>query len=333
MIRVGLAGYGLAGATFHAPLIRACERMELSAVLTSRDAPGAVRTFDELLERSDLVVVATPNATHFDIARAALHAGKHVVIDKPFTVTVAEADELIALAHDEDRKLTVFHNRRWDADFLTVRAVLPRVGEIQLFEAHWDRFRLAIREGWKEAPHEGTGLLADLGSHLIDQALTLFGAPEAVQADIAIQRPAARVDDYFAVTLHYGSMRAVLSASTLTAEPRPRFALHGTGGSFVKSGLDPQEQQLKEGVDPASSAFGVDPVDGLLTLPDGSQQSIAARRGSYGTFYEQLADALLGNSEVPVEPLSARDVMHIIELARKSAREGRRIHLNGETML
>src|SRR5215218_1798966 len=157
MIRVGLAGYGLAGATFHAPLIHACERMNLSAVLTSRDAPDAVRTLDELIDCSDLVVVATPNATHFPLAKAALEAGKHVVVDKPFTVTMAEADALIALAAKRGRILTVFHNRRWDGDFLTVKRLLEsgRVGEPILFEAHWDRFRPALREGWKEDPSEG----------------------------------------------------------------------------------------------------------------------------------------------------------------------------------
>ena len=180
MIRVGLAGYGLAGAKFHAPLIRACERMELSAVLTSRDVPECVDSLDELLGRSDLVVVATPNTTHFEIASAALNAGKHVVVDKPFTVTLDEADSLIALARERGRMLTVFHNRRWDSDFLTVRKVLPRLGEVMLFEAHWDRFRPEIKAGWREVPQPGGGVLSDLGPHMIDQALLLFGMPQEI---------------------------------------------------------------------------------------------------------------------------------------------------------
>jgi scyllo-inositol 2-dehydrogenase (NADP+) len=192
VIRVGLAGYGLAGSVFHAPLIRACERMELSPVLTSRDVPGRVGTFEELLERSDLVVVATPNTTHFELAAAALKAGKHVVVDKPFTVTVDEADELIALANELQRVLTVFHNRRWDSDFLTVQKVFPQLGEVKLFEAHWDRFRPAIKQGWREEPEPGSGLLSDLGPHLIDQALMLFGMPDSIGADICAQRADAR---------------------------------------------------------------------------------------------------------------------------------------------
>ena len=332
MIRVGLAGYGLAGATFHAPLIRACTRMELSGVLTSREAPLAVSTLSELLDRSDLIVVATPNATHYEIARAALESGKHVAVDKPFTATVAEADELIALARQQSGMLTFFHNRRWDADFLTVRSVLPRLGEVQLFEAHWDRFRPAIREGWKEVPNEGTGVSADLGSHLIDQALQLFGTPDSLQADLSIQRPNARVDDYFQLILHYGSMRAVLSASTLVADARPRFAVHGTAGSFVKLGLDVQEQQLKDGLHPISPDFGIDPEPAWLTLPNGSRERIPTERGVYLDFYDRLAAALLGKSEVPVDPTEAREVMQIIELARMSAREGRRIELNGESV-
>ncbi|HZC38293.1 MAG TPA: Gfo/Idh/MocA family oxidoreductase, partial [Sphingomicrobium sp.] len=205
MIRVGLAGYGLAGSAFHAPLIRACERMQLAAVLTSRDVPERVGTLDDLLERCDLVVVATPNSAHFEIAAAALNAGKHVVVDKPFTVTLDEADELIALANACDRVLTVFHNRRWDSDFLTVRTLLsgtvPReegqsladVGEVMLFEAHWDRFRPEIKQGWREVPQPGGGVLSDLGPHMIDQALVLFGMPEAISADILAQREGAQV--------------------------------------------------------------------------------------------------------------------------------------------
>ncbi len=222
MIRVGLVGYGLAGAIFHEPLIRACERTELAGVLTSREAPCRIGSLEELIERSDLVVVATPNSTHLPIAEAALEAGKHVVIDKPFTVTVEEADRLIALAARKERVLTVFHNRRWDGDFLTVRKVLSRLGDVALFEAHWDRFRPAIKPGWRELPEPGSGVLNDLGPHMIDQALQLFGVPDAISADVVAQRAEARVDDYFDLTLHYGARRVCLRCSSLVSEPRPR---------------------------------------------------------------------------------------------------------------
>jgi scyllo-inositol 2-dehydrogenase (NADP+) len=332
VIRVGLVGYGLAGAVFHAPLIRACKRMEISAVLTSRDAPCAVRDLDSLLDRSELVVVASPNATHFEISKAALQADKHVVVDKPFTTSAAQAEELIDLAAARGRKLTVFQNRRWDSDYLTVRSVLPRLGEVHLFEAHWDRFRPEIRDSWKEQPDEANGLLGDLGSHLIDQALQLFGTPEAVQADLAKQRTGAQVDDYFALTLFYGERRVLLSASTLAAAPRPRFAIYGTLGSFVRYGLDPQEAQLKDGADPLSPAFGVDQERGCFMSPDGDRELIQTCPGEYLSFYEQVADAVLSDGAVPVAPDEALEVMGIIELAKQSAREGRRIHVTGERL-
>jgi scyllo-inositol 2-dehydrogenase (NADP+) len=268
----------------------------------------------------ELVVVSTPNRFHFSLARAALEAGKHVVVDKPFTVTLAEADALIALAVERGRMLTVFHNRRWDGDFLTVERLLPRLGDIRLFEARWDRFRTAIKQGWRDVPAEGAGLLNDLGPHMIDQALCLFGAPAAVSADLLAQREGAEVDDYFEVTLHYGRMRAILGASTLIAEPRPRFAVHGTGGSFVKHGLDPQEAELKAGFDPREA--GQDPRDGLLTLADGARETVPTERGRYLAFYEAVAAAVSGDAPPPVDPADAREGLRLIDLARRSAAEG-----------
>jgi scyllo-inositol 2-dehydrogenase (NADP+) len=327
VIRVGLAGYGLAGSAFHAPLIRACERMELAAVLTSRDVPERVGSLDELLERSDLVVVATPNTTHFEIAAAALNAGKHVVVDKPFTVTVDEADALIALAKQRERVLTVFHNRRWDSDFLTVRKMLPSLGEIMLFEAHWDRFRPAIKQGWREVPQPGGGVLSDLGPHMIDQALVLFGMPDAVSADLLAQRDGAQVDDYFDLTLHYGERRVCLRCSTLVAEPRPRFAVHGTGGSFVKYGLDPQEAQLKAGMDPRDQGFGVDPVNGAIAFGDGARGEVPSERGNYLALYERVGNGIVGNVPPPVEPADARAGLMLIDLARRAAELGQRLQV------
>jgi scyllo-inositol 2-dehydrogenase (NADP+) len=315
-IKVGLVGYGLAGAVFHAPLINACDRLELAAVLTSREAPNAVRTLDELLRRSELVVIASPNRTHFPIAKQALEAGKHVVVDKPMTVTVGEAEELIALAAECGRVLTVFHNRRWDGDYLTVRKILPRLGEVTLFEAHWDRFRPGIKQGWREVPDEGAGLLSDLGPHLIDQALQLFGMPDTVLADIEMQRPGAAVDDYFELTLHYGVRRVKLGASTIVADPRPRFALHGSAGSFVKHGLDTQEAALKAGVNPRSPGFGIDERDGGLTLPDGSRETVPTERGNYLAFYDMVASAVLDGGPAPVDPADALNGLRIVDLAR-----------------
>jgi scyllo-inositol 2-dehydrogenase (NADP+) len=325
VIRVGLAGYGLAGSVFHAPLIRACDRMQLSAVLTSRDAPERVDTLEKLIEQSDLVVVATPNTTHFEIAAAALNAGRHVVVDKPFAVTVDEADELIALAREHGHLLTVFHNRRWDSDFLTVRKLLPQLGEVMLLEAHWDRFRPDIKRGWREQPQPGGGVLSDLGPHMVDQALALFGMPAAVSADLLAQRRDAKVDDYFDLTLHYGSRRVCLRCSTLIAEPRPRFAVHGSQGSFIKYGLDPQEAQLRAGMDPRDDSFALDETGGILTLGGGRHAEVPIERGNYRAFYEGVADAILDGAPVPVAPADARVGLVLIDLARRAAALGQRL--------
>jgi scyllo-inositol 2-dehydrogenase (NADP+) len=325
VIRTGLIGYGLAGAVFHEPLIRACERLELTGVLTSRDHPLRVGSLDELMGPSDLVVIASPNQTHFALAKAALENGKHVVVDKPFTVTVEEADELIRIASERERLLSVFQNRRWDGDFLTVEKILPELGEVLLFEANWDRFRPAIKQGWREQPGPGAGVFNDLGPHLIDQALRLFGTPDAVQADIAAQREGAEVDDYFEVTLHYGPMRACLRSSSLIAAPRPRFAVHGTRGSFVKHSLDPQEAQLKAGLRPRDQGFGEDSQDGTLTRAEGTAEPVQTERGNYLAFYQALAAAILDGAPVPVPAEEARDGLLLIDLARRASRLERRL--------
>jgi scyllo-inositol 2-dehydrogenase (NADP+) len=327
VIRVGLIGYGLAGAVFHEPLINACNGLELTAVLTSREHPLRVDSVEELFRRCDLVVVASPNDSHFPLAQAALEQGKHVVVDKPFTVAVAvaEADALIALARKARRMLTVFHNRRWASDFLSLRQVLPRLGELFLVEAHWDRFRPEVRERWRERPGPGAGLLADLGPHMVDEMLQLFGMPDAIAADIFAQRPGAMVDDSFDLRLDYGSRRVWLLASSMVAEPRPRFAVHGSGGSFVKHGLDPQEEQLKAGMDPRDPRFGVEESIGTLTRPDGSTEQVPTERGRYLDFYTAVVAAIDEGAPVPVDPADARDGLALIDLARRAAAEGRRL--------
>jgi scyllo-inositol 2-dehydrogenase (NADP+) len=308
-IRVALLGRGMAGTIFHAPLIRALPELELTSIAGAGDAAAAIASPDV-----DLVVIATPNTSHFPLARAALEAGKHVVVDKPFVTSVAEADALIELAAAKRRMLTVFHNRRWDGDFLTVRQLIDsgRLGEIALFEACWDRFRPAPKPGWRETPVGGSGLLWDIGPHLIDQALLLFGAPDGISSDVAIQRDGAAVDDYFALALHYGSRRVLLSASTLVAEPRPRFAVHGTGGSFVKHGLDPQEAALKLGLSAAP-----DPAqDGILTGADGGREPVPTLPGRYLAFYEGVVAAIGDGAAPPVDPADARNGLKIIAEAR-----------------
>ena len=324
-IRVGVIGRGMAGQVFHAPLIRAVPELELAG-LAGSDGVAAMLADPGI----ELVVVATPNETHFSLARAALAAGKHVVVDKPFTVTAAEGEALIALAADRGRLLTVFQNRRWDGDFLTVRELLAgrRLGELLLYEAHWDRFRPAIKPGWREVPGVGAGLLWDIGPHMIDQALLLFGLPDALSADIAVQRAEASVDDYFRLTLHYGRMRAVLGASNLVAEPRPGFDLHGTAGSFRKYRLEPQEAALKAGIDPLEPGFGEDRPEtyGRLT-GDRIWEPVPTRAGRYLAFYEGVAASIRDGATPPVDPADALAGLLILDLARASARTGRRIQV------
>lgn len=338
MIRTGLIGYGLGGSVFHAPLIADVEGLELAAVATSRTAAvqaaypeAAVLTPEALIADPGiaLVVISSPNATHFALAQAALAAGKVVVIDKPFATSLAEAEALAALAETQGLMLAPFHNRRWDSDFQTVRRLVEsgRLGEILLFEAHWDRFRPELGQTWKEAPEPGAGQLADLGSHMIDQALLLFGTPEFVTGDLARQRAGSQVDDYFSVTLHYGERRVVLASSRLVAAPRPRFALHGLGGSFVKFGLDPQEAALRSGGSVRDPGHGIEDaaLHGTLTLPDGTQERIASERGDYRHFYAGVVQAITAGAPPPVSPADAIAGLRVIARAGESAAQGRRI--------
>jgi scyllo-inositol 2-dehydrogenase (NADP+) len=317
-VRAGLIGHGLGGRAFHEPLIRAAGRLSLEAIATTRSTPDPAALIAD--PGIDLIVISTPNHSHYELARAALGAGKHVVIDKPFTVTLAEADALIALARDRKRVLTVFHNRRWDGDFLTVRKILAsgRLGDVMRYEAHWDRFRPAIKPGWKEEAGPGTGVLRDLGPHLIDQALLLFGAPDAVSGDLEMQRADTAVEDYFAIRLRYGKKRVILTSSLLAAALRPRFGLYGTEGSFVKYGLDPQEPQAVAGMSPDDPGFGVEDArwHGTLTLADGTIERIPTERGHYLAFYEAVAGAILDGGPVPVDPADARAGLALIERVR-----------------
>ena len=342
-IRVGLIGYGLAGASFHAPLIGAIDTFELAAVVTSRaDAvaaavPGARCLPDVAALLADpgiaLVVIAAPDAQHAPLARAALLAGKHVVIDKPFVIDPADGSDLVALAEARGLLLSVFHNRRWDGDFLTVRRVLDEatLGGIALAELRWDRFRPAIKPGWRETA--GAGLLNDLGPHLIDQAVQLFGLPDAVTGDLAVQRDRAAVEDYFEATLHYAARRVIVSAATLVAQPRPRFALHGTGGSFVKYGIDPQEAVLRGGGSPCDPGYGEDAAEdfGTLTLADGSTRNLPSVRGDWRRYYTGVAAAIRDGGPPPVTAGEALAVIELVALVRRSAVERRTLAIDPGT--
>ncbi|WP_034298170.1 oxidoreductase [Herbaspirillum sp. RV1423] len=338
-LKLGLIGYGFAGATFHAPVIAYSGRAELAAIATSQagragaDFPGAaiVPDIDALLARGDIgcIVVATPNDTHFDLARRVLEAGKHVVVDKPVTLSGADAKILADLASQGGLLFAPFHNRRWDGDFMTLRGLIAegRLGRVTHYESHFDRFRPVIPQRWREEAAHGGGLLFDLGPHLIDQALALFGAPLSVSATLRQQRDRAEVPDYVHLQLQYADKEVILHASALTALPPPRFTVHGTRGSYVINGLDVQEDQLKAGLRPGGAGFGKNPP-GLLRQADGehdTQGELASLDGDYAGFYRALADTLLDGKPFPVSAQDAVDVMTIIDLAIGSDEQGMRL--------
>jgi scyllo-inositol 2-dehydrogenase (NADP+) len=334
-LNVAIIGFGFASATFHAPLIMATPGLRLACVASSQPErvlhalPGmdVVATPAALLARTDidLIVIATPNDTHYTLAAAALEAGKHVVIDKPFTLDVAEASHLIALAAQHQRQLSVFHNRRWDGDFLGLRQLLHSgvLGKVRHVESHFDRYRPQVQDRWRESGVAGGGLWYDLGVHLADQALQLFGMPTSVWLDLQRQRDGALADDWFHAVLQYDGLRVILHASALTAVPGPRFVLHGTGGSFVKHGLDAQEAALKRGEVPGGPGWGADPLPGSLTLGDAPAAPYPPPAGDYTVFYAAMREAISLGTAPPVTAESARDAMRIIEYGLESWRSGR----------
>ena len=347
VLRVGLLGFGYASQTFHAPLILSTPGLQLAAVSSSDparvraalgDGVKAWPTADELIAQADvdLVVIPTPNDTHHPLARAALLAGRHVVVDKPLTLDAPQAQDLVALARTQQRLLSVFHNRRWDGDFMTARRLLAdgTLGQVRHAAFHFDRFRPEVRDRWREADTPGGGLWMDLAPHLIDQCLQLFGWPEALQADIARLRPGARTDDFFSAQLRYADgLRVTLGASMIAAHAGARFLLQGTRGSYVKRGLDPQEDALKAGARPDAArreAWGPDAQAGeLTTVGTGDQltpSELPTLPGDYLAYYEQLRDAILGRAANPVMPEQALDVMTLLDLGRRSAADRREHH-------
>lgn len=351
-LQVALIGYGGAGRVFHAPLISGVPGLQLNCIVTSQQAAvqsdwpdvrclgSAGDAFSD--PAIDLVVIATPNASHFELAQRALNAGKHVVVDKPCTVTLAETQRLLDLAQARGRVLTVFQNRRFDSDFLALQQVIQSgaLGRVVQVDSHFDRYRPTVPARWREQAVPGSGLWLDLGPHLVDQALTLFGLPDDIFLDLATLREGAQVNDWFHAVLRYtsrhGGLRVVLHASTLVAELGPRWAVHGTRGSFTKFGLDTQEDMLKAGQRPQLgdlNGWGEDPglgdVLSFETLP-GITDPLSVRRaapnpaGNYLHYYAQLRDHLWGMTPEPlVTPAQVRAVMQLLSMGEQSAAQGR----------
>ncbi|MEA4997222.1 scyllo-inositol 2-dehydrogenase (NADP(+)) IolW [bioreactor metagenome] len=347
IIRTGIIGYGLSGRVFHAPFVDVVDGYELTKISTrkpdsismiNKRYPSTVIVPDgqDIIDDPDidLAIVTSPNTDHFRWAKAALLVGKHVLVEKPFTVTVAEADELIELAKKQGKVLTVYHNRRFTSDTKTVRKLLDSglLGEVRDYASHFDRYRPEPRPfgAWREKPLPGSGIFYDLGAHLIDQALWFFGMPEAVTAEINSQRPWAKADDHFDVRLHYPAFTATLKSGMLCKIPGPTYMIHGTNGSFVKYGLDVQEATLDGGAIPEGKNWGREPEEiwGTVNAEYKGikiQGKLESEHGDYREYFLNLRDAIWGKAAIAVKPEEARNVMRIIELSFRSSEERRTI--------
>ena len=335
-LRVGLVGFGLGGSIFHAPLIAALPEFELAAIVTSNPErqsqarttyPGAqiLAGADDLWKRAsgiDVAVIASPNRAHVPQALAALEHGLAVVVDKPLAATAQDARMLIAQAARRQRPLTVFHNRRWDGDFLTVRKLIAEgaLGDVWRFESRFERWRPVPRPGWREHgdPDDAGGLLVDLGSHLIDQALVLFGPVRRVRGELKRRRPDVLVDDDAFVALdHENGVVSHLWMSSVAAQVGPRFRVLGSRAAFVKYGMDVQEEVLRSGGRPADEHWGEDPEESWGTLgADSDVDRVPTERGAYQEFYVQLAAALQSHAPLPVDAADAVRTLSIIDTIR-----------------
>jgi len=336
-IKTALASFGMSGKVFHGPLLHVHDGFEISKILernrseSNKRYPSSqiVRKYADIItdKNIELVIINTPDHIHYEMTKHALEAGKHVVVEKPFTLKYAEADELIKIAKKKKRLLSVFQNRRWDSDFLTVQKVIKNklLGRLVEYEAHFDRYRTFIQDNWKEDASVGTGTLYNLGSHLIDQALVLFGFPQWVFADVRHARKDSKVDDAFDIRLGYPEVRVTLKASYLVREPGPKYILHGEQGSFHKYGMDIQEEELKKGRWPKGDDWGEEPENwyGHLTTHLNESEfngKIKSENGCYMAYYDSIYDHLTKGRKIAVTAEQGRDIVQVIEAAYASAR-------------
>jgi len=335
MIKVGLIGYGYAAKTFHLPLIETSECLDFIAINTSQ--PDSVKKkypdvsiFDraeDLISSGlvDLIIITAPNHVHYSLAKLCLNNGAHVVIEKPMVTTSNEAKELQNLANEKSLLLSVFHNRRWDGDFLTVKRLIDHgtVGNLRVFESHFDRYRPTVRQRWREVPGSGAGNWFDLGSHLVDQAICLFGLPDSLTARCLALRDKSETTDYFHVLLHYDKFEVLLHASPFTSGPKLRFRLEGTKGSFLKYDFDPQESQLKDGMLSTDVGYGSGSIETFGTLySEAGNTIIATEVGCYQEYYSGICRAIMGKGVPPVSCEDALRVIKILELAELSSISG-----------
>ncbi len=345
-IKTAILSFGMSGKLFHAPFLQEHDGFTFYAVwersknLAAGIYPGVktYRTLEELLsdDAIELVIVNTPNTTHHEFTKKALKAGKHVIVEKPFVVNASDGEELVSLAQEKGKLLSPFQNRRWDSDFKTVKKILDEewLGRIVEAEFHFDRYKEELSpKVHKETPGPGTGALYDLGTHILDQALLLFGLPQAVFADIRIIRPRSRVDDYFEVLLYYSDMRVRLHGSYLVREPLPSFILHGSMGSFIKWRADVQETHLQEGKVPGTPDWGIEPVTerGLLHTESGGEvirETVPTLRGNYMEYFDGIFEAIRNGAALPVSGKEGINTIRIIETAFRSSEEKRVLFLS-----
>jgi predicted dehydrogenase len=344
-IKTALASFGMSGQVFHGPLLKVNQEFEVIQVLersknlSKQLFPEAriVRNFDEIIDNREveLVVVNTPDWLHFEMAEKAIAAGKHVVVEKPVTERSNEAAHLLQLAREKGVLFTVFQNRRWDNDFLTVQKVIEsgNLGRIVEFESHFDRYRTFIKpDTWKEDREESTGVLHNLGSHMVDQAYVLFGMPKAVNAVLKIVRNGGKVADYYDIRMEYERFSAILKCSYLVKEPGPRYSVYGEYGTFHKWGIDNQEENLKAGMLPVGDDWGKEPEKDWGTLvyeKDGLEFSgkVETIAGDYNAFYNNVFDAIRNGEELAVKPQEAIDVLKILEACIESNQKRKNIDI------
>lgn len=335
VIKTAVVGFGLSATVFHIPFIQASAAFELVAVSSSQ-SDSVRRTLPEvtvydsatiMIEDSaaELIIITAPNNVHYSLAHLALSHNRHVIIEKPFMTSVEQGEKIVALAQLQNKVLAVFHNRRWDGDYLTVKQLINsgQLGEVKYFESHFDRFRPVVQQRWREQPGEGAGVLYDLGPHLIDQVLDLFGMPEAVTARCLVTREHAEVTDFFNLWLHYPDKEVVLQSSPYAAAPICRFHIQGTQASYLKLGLDPQEGLLKQGAVPKDPNWCAESAEdyGVLHSADG-HVVVPTLMGGYQHFFANLADTIMGKADLIVTPQQALDSLKIIELAIRSSESG-----------
>lgn len=333
MIKVGLVGFGLSGRWLQAPFFSVHPEFHLKSIVTSQTIPKdifpnskQVSSFDELLADTDLdlISICTPNFTHFEYAKKVLEAGKHVLVEKPMTATYEEAQILIDLAKSKNKVLTVYQNRRFDSDFMTLQQVIKSgmLGEVHTYEARYDRYKPDLHtKQWKEETKPGSGILYDLGAHIIDQAIYLFGTPDEIEGDVFTQREGSKIDDAFDIRLVFGKTRVTLKSSLLMKEPAPRYSVHGLAGSIFKNGIDVQEDHLKAGYLPGMEGFGIEPEDQnaeIYTNLAGLefQGTIKTLQGNWMYLYQNLAEAIYGKAELIIKPEQIAEQLRIIEKVR-----------------